>query len=103
MLLAKLLEIFASEVEGIKDAADIVPSLILQPITKPMISHFGKNGGNALGIIESDGPLIRTIEPSPFPNQFRLTPNKLNSHEPVDYVVIRRRRCPNICHHRPHH
>lgn len=71
VLLAKILEIFASEVEGIKDVADVVASLILQPITKPMISNFGKNGGNALGILESDGPLIRMIQSSPFPIKYR--------------------------------
>ena len=64
MLLAKLLEIFVSEVEGVKDVAGILPSLTLQPITKPVASYFSKNGGNALGIVESDGPLIRTIQPT---------------------------------------
>ncbi|MCJ1461410.1 hypothetical protein MMC07_000007 [Pseudocyphellaria aurata] len=58
MLLSKVLEIFASEIEDIKDVADILASLVIQPITKPMISHFSKNGGNALGLVESDGPLI---------------------------------------------
>ncbi|MCJ1266760.1 hypothetical protein MMC22_006645 [Lobaria immixta] len=58
VLLAKLLEIFVSEVEGVKDVAGILPSLILQPITKPVASYFSKDGGNALGIVESDGPLI---------------------------------------------
>lgn len=64
MLLAKILEIFIFEVEGIKDVAGILPSLIFQPITKPIISYFSKNGANALGIVESDGPLIRTTKPS---------------------------------------
>jgi len=50
--------LFVHEVNGIKDAEAILPALVLQPITKPMISHFSKRGGNALGISESDGPLI---------------------------------------------
>lgn len=62
VLLSKVLEIFASEVEDVKDVADIVSSLVVQPITKPMISYFSKNGGNTLGVVESDGPLIRMIQ-----------------------------------------
>lgn len=57
-LQVKILDIFHEEVEGIKDAKGILPALVMQPITKDMISHFPKRGGNALGIVESDGPLI---------------------------------------------
>lgn len=57
-LTAKILEIWKDEVEGIKDAVGILPALVLQPITKRVIEKFGKNGGNALGIAEGDGPLI---------------------------------------------
>ena len=58
-LQVKILDIFVHEVEGIKDAQGLLPALVMQPITKPIISHFSKNGGNALGISESDGPLNR--------------------------------------------
>ena len=54
----QILEIFVAEVDGIKDAEGILPALVLQPITTDIISYFSKNGGNALGIAESDGPLI---------------------------------------------
>ncbi|KAL8708934.1 MAG: hypothetical protein Q9220_006266 [cf. Caloplaca sp. 1 TL-2023] len=54
----KILELFQKEMEGIKDAVGILPALVMQPITKPMIKLFGKRGGNALGIEEGDGPLI---------------------------------------------
>ncbi|KAL8672240.1 MAG: hypothetical protein Q9168_003287 [Polycauliona sp. 1 TL-2023] len=54
----KILDIFHSEIEGIKDAADILPALVMQPISLPMIRLFQKRGGNALGITEQDGPLI---------------------------------------------
>ena len=57
-LQSKILEIFMGEVTGIKDAEGILQALIFQPITKDIISYFSKNGGNALGIAESDGPLI---------------------------------------------
>ncbi|KAG6988964.1 hypothetical protein G7Y79_00067g095790 [Physcia stellaris] len=54
----KITELFVHEIETIKDAAGLLPALVMQPITEPMISHFSKRGGNALGIAESDGPLI---------------------------------------------
>ena len=54
----KVTELFVHEIETIKDAAGLLPALVMQPITEPMISHFSKRGGNALGIAESDGPLI---------------------------------------------
>lgn len=60
-LQVKILDIFVHEVDGIKDAKGILPALVMQPITKDMISYFSKKGGNALGISESDGPLICTL------------------------------------------
>ncbi|KAL8772550.1 MAG: hypothetical protein Q9209_002211 [Squamulea sp. 1 TL-2023] len=54
----KILDIFVNEAESIIDAAGILPALVMQPITLPMIRLFRKNGGNALGIAEEDGPLI---------------------------------------------
>ena len=57
-LQVKILDIFVQEVDRIKDAKGLLPALVMQPITKPMISHFSKKGGNALGIHEEDGPLI---------------------------------------------
>jgi hypothetical protein len=35
------------------------PGLLLQPVSLNMISHFSRNGGNALGLTDEDGPLIR--------------------------------------------
>ena len=58
LLQGKILDLFVSEMEGILNATGILPALVMQPITKGVISHFGKNGGNALGIEEDDGPLI---------------------------------------------
>ena len=57
----QILELFVREIDSVKDAEDIVPALVLQPITTDVISYFSKNGGNALGIAESDGPLICTL------------------------------------------
>ena len=61
-LQAQILELFVSEMNTINDAEGILPALVMQPITKDMISNFGKNGGNALGIAEADGPLIREAD-----------------------------------------
>lgn len=44
------------EVNKIKDAADIVPSIVYQPIPTEMTQQFSKNGGNPLGLAGS-GPL----------------------------------------------
>ncbi|KAL8724989.1 MAG: hypothetical protein Q9166_007638 [cf. Caloplaca sp. 2 TL-2023] len=57
-LQVKILDLFVREVERIKDAKGILPALVMQPITEPMIRLFHKNGGNALGIAEGDGPLV---------------------------------------------
>ena len=54
----EILDIFISEVETFKDAENVLPAIVLQHITTNTISHFYKNGGNALGISESDGPLL---------------------------------------------
>lgn len=58
VLQSKILDIFIAEVLPISDAAGLLPALVMQPITKPMVSHFSQAGGNALGISPSDAPLI---------------------------------------------
>ncbi|KAG4030442.1 hypothetical protein MFRU_012g01760 [Monilinia fructicola] len=57
-LLNDICKIFDQEVQKIAHATDVLPAIILQPISEPIISHFGKNGGNALGITTEHGPLI---------------------------------------------
>jgi hypothetical protein len=49
--------IFQDEISKVADAKDIIPAFVLQPITTDMTSHFSKNGGNALGFSNADGPL----------------------------------------------
>ncbi|PMD24518.1 FAD-binding domain-containing protein [Hyaloscypha hepaticicola] len=56
-LIADIVEIFMQEVSTIKDADAVLPSISFQPIGTDMISHFSKNGENALGISAADGPL----------------------------------------------
>jgi hypothetical protein len=55
----ELVQIWTEELGPIKTAQDVLPSLILQPVTTSMISHFKDRGGNALGISDDDGPLTR--------------------------------------------
>lgn len=61
-LMADMVAIYMDEVESLKTVAGIVPSLVFQPISAGMISHFSKNGGNPLGL-DGQGPLNR-IYPS---------------------------------------
>jgi hypothetical protein len=56
-ILTEIIAIFMEEIEPIKNATNIIPSLVLQPVTTDTISHFSKNGGNVLGISLDDGPL----------------------------------------------
>ncbi|KAJ5915831.1 hypothetical protein N7454_010972 [Penicillium verhagenii] len=55
-LMADMVAIYMDEIEPLKTVTGIVPSLVFQPITTDMISHFSKNGGNALGL-DNQGPL----------------------------------------------
>jgi hypothetical protein len=54
----KLLEIHQEEVEPIKHIDGVLPTLVFQPLATNTISLMSRNGGNALGLHPSDGPLI---------------------------------------------
>ncbi|KAM0805196.1 FAD binding domain protein [Usnea florida] len=54
----RVLDMFKAATRGITDAKGVLPAVTMQPITTNTIAHFRKNGGNALGIEEGDGPLI---------------------------------------------
>ncbi|KAH8816925.1 hypothetical protein F5884DRAFT_748400 [Xylogone sp. PMI_703] len=56
-LLNQSVNIFMEEIAPVANASGILPSIVLQPITTDMTSHFTQNGGNALGITAADGPL----------------------------------------------
>ncbi|KAF2111253.1 FAD binding domain-containing protein [Lophiotrema nucula] len=51
-------DVFFEEIDGIVDAAALVPAATLQVITEPQLSHMSQNGGNPLGLSVEDGPLI---------------------------------------------
>jgi hypothetical protein len=73
-LMADMVAIYMDEVNPIKGVAGIVPSLVFQPITTDMISHFTKNGGNALGLA-GQGPLNRMHLMTFFLNLITNSPN----------------------------
>ncbi|KFY02771.1 hypothetical protein O988_01920 [Pseudogymnoascus sp. VKM F-3808] len=56
-LMADIIAIYQEETNGVKDAAGLVASCIFQPIGTNLAPHFARNGGNALGIDLSKGPL----------------------------------------------
>jgi hypothetical protein len=66
-ILTDIVAIFMEEMEPVQNATDIIPSIVLQPVTTDTISHFCKNGGNALGISLTDGPLD-CIDPAYHPS-----------------------------------
>lgn len=62
--MTEITAIYMDEVSKVKNATGILPSIVYQPITTAMTSHFSKNGGNALGFSDKDGPLNRKSSPS---------------------------------------
>lgn len=62
----QILDIFLEEIDPIKSIAGAVPALVMQPISKSVIALFSKNGGNALGLAETEGPLMRKSMVSPY-------------------------------------
>ncbi|WEW56587.1 hypothetical protein PRK78_002034 [Emydomyces testavorans] len=57
-LLNYILDVYLKELEPIKNAAGILPVVIFQIITPRTITRMQQNGGNALGLSPSDGPLL---------------------------------------------
>jgi len=55
--MSDVIAIYQEEVNKINNVTDLVASLIYQPISTAISSHFRKNGGNALGFDDRDGPL----------------------------------------------
>lgn len=59
-LMADIIAIYQEETNAVKDAEGLVSSLIFQPVGTNLGPLFARNGGNALGIDLSKGPLNRT-------------------------------------------
>lgn len=58
--MADIIAIYQEETNTVKDAAGLVSSLIFQPLGTNLAPLFARNGGNALGIDLTKGPLMRT-------------------------------------------
>ena len=56
-ILGDILNIWYQDIQPIINITDFLPALVFQPLTKPVIDNFAKNGGNALGITDADGEL----------------------------------------------
>ncbi|ETI29173.1 hypothetical protein G647_01626 [Cladophialophora carrionii CBS 160.54] len=55
---ASVRDIFFEEIQGISDAAGLVPAATLQVITQGQLAAMSKNGGNPLGLPASNGPYL---------------------------------------------
>lgn len=62
-IMSDILDIFTAELEPILNISSFLPSLVFQPLQIAVLRNFDKNGGNALGLRESDGPLISECAP----------------------------------------
>jgi hypothetical protein len=56
--MSMLVDIYIAEIGAIKHVSGLLPSLIMQIITREEISAFQRSGGNALGITDNE-PLLR--------------------------------------------
>lgn len=61
--MSRLVNIYIKEIDAIKHVSGLLPSLIMQIITREEIAGFQSNGGNAIGITDEDGPLLRAFPP----------------------------------------
>ncbi len=58
-----MIDIYISELKAvvgsITNTTGFAPVIAFQPISTAISKHFAKNGGNALGVSPTDGPLMR--------------------------------------------
>lgn len=66
-------DIWYPAVQPIMNITGFLGTLVFQPITEPIIENFAKNGGNALGINSTDGPLTSRLPPMSERGQDALT------------------------------
>lgn len=58
ILIQQAIEIFVEEVTPLLNVEGFMPAVAFQPISLNILDAMKKNGGNALGLSEADGPLI---------------------------------------------
>lgn len=49
----KVLDLFVEEANSVKNISEFLPVAVMQPLSRTMIKHMKKRGGNALGIAQS--------------------------------------------------
>jgi hypothetical protein len=60
-LISRLFDIFLLEAPQIRSVKGGSAAVNFQPITLEIVRHFGKNGGNPLGLHQEDEPLMSKI------------------------------------------
>lgn len=63
------------EDESLKSISSFSPSIAFQPITTAFLSHTTSNGGNSMGLSESDGPLTCKFPPRSSASYHHLMPS----------------------------
>lgn len=53
----KIINLFQSHINSIKNITGLRPSIVFQPLSRNMIKQMRKRGGNALGLADQSGPL----------------------------------------------
>ena len=53
-----LFDISMEEMKKLEEVEGVVPAMVFQALTTDVISKFSKNGGNCLGIEDTEGPLF---------------------------------------------
>lgn len=81
--MADIIAIYQEETNSVKDAVDLVSSCIFQPIGTNLAPHFARNGGNALGIDLTKGPLMRMYSTFPLYALLPPPPICLSSRYPL--------------------
>jgi hypothetical protein len=57
-LMSELVNIFVEECDSLWKMERAIPAMNFMIISKDEIKHFSRNGGNALGFSEEEGPLL---------------------------------------------
>jgi hypothetical protein len=63
-LISRIYDIFLLEVGQIRSVRGGAVGMNFQPVNLEIIRHFGKNGGNPLGLEDVDEPLMSNNSPS---------------------------------------
>ena len=63
-LINEIIKIYKEEATAILDVEGLLPAFAFQPLSKNILQEMQKNGGNALGLTPSRGPLMsKSIHP----------------------------------------